>query len=315
MKFLHAEAKITSRKKTGRTAAQSAAYRNGYGKFSNRKDQVIYSQVLLPRNCPYADFFKDPASLWELVDMTEKRADAQLFREFEFDLHNELPYQDQLDAVKDFCLENFTNLGMIANFAIHENLSGKHCHIMLTMREIAKNSKFPGFGKKNREWNDLKLVTKWRKNWQDKLNELTEYYNVEKISFSSIEEEQKKAIEKEDWLLAAELEVKKQTKLPHKNRPEFAQFMKNRGKARKNFLVSLRKAQLKRNSERAEMLKKVESIAKHLKSENVYKSSANANLEKETTTHYETMIKKIISSKQKQTRNKETMACTVDLCL
>ena len=268
MKFLHAEAKITSRKKTGRTAAQSAAYRNGYGKFSNRKDQVIYSQVLLPRNCPHADFFKDPASLWELVDMTEKRADAQLFREFEFDLHNELPFQDQLDAVKDFCLENFTNSGMIANFAIHENLSGKHCHIMLTMREIAKNSKFPGFGKKNREWNDLKLVTKWRKNWQDKLNELTEYYNVEKISFSSIEEEQKKAIEKEDWLLAAELEVKKQTKLPHKNRPEFAQFMKNRGKARKDFLESLRKVQLKRDKKRAEAFKDIEAIATRLKQEN-----------------------------------------------
>lgn len=286
MKFLHAQAKITSRQKTSRTAAQSAAYRNGYGKFSNRKDQVIYSQVLLPRNCPHADFFKDPAALWELVDMTEKRTDAQLFREFEFDLHNELPFQDQLDAVKDFCQENFTNFGMIANFAIHKNSSGKHCHVMLTMREIAKNSKFPGFGKKKREWNDLKLVTQWRKNWQDKLNELANYYNVEKISFSSIKEEQKKAIEKEDWLLAAELEVKKQTKLPHKNRPQFAQFIKNRVKARKDFLTSLRKVQLKRESERSEAFKDIKVIVTRLKQENI--------------TDYEIMLKKITNNFNEQ---------------
>lgn len=291
MKFLHAHASVTSRGRTQRTATQSAAYRNGYGKFLNRKDKVIYSQVLVPRNCPHADFFKDPASLWELVDMTEKRMDAQLFREFEFDLHNELPFQDQLDAVKDFCQENFTKYGMIANFAIHKNQSGKHCHVMLTMREIAKNSKFPGFGKKNRDWNNLELVNQWRKNWQDKLNELANYYNVEKISFSSVEEEQKKAIEQENWMLAAELEVKKQTKLPHKNRPQFTQFIKNSGKARKDFLVSLRKVQLKRDKKRSEAFKDIEVIVTRLKQENA----------QENITDYEIMLKKITNNSDEKT--------------
>lgn len=291
MKFLHAQAKITSRKKTSRTAAQSAAYRNGYGKFANRRDQVIYSQVLLPRNCPHADFFKDPASLWELVDMTEKRIDAQLFREFECDFHNELPYEDQLDAIKDFCNEQFTQKGMIANFAIHENNVGKHCHIMLTMREIDKKNKLPCFGKKNREWNNLELVKQWRKGWQDKLNELANYYNVEKISFSSVEEEQKKAIEQENWMLAAELEVKKQTKLPHKNRPQFTQFIKNRGKARKGFLVSLRKVQLKRDKKRSEAFKDIEAILTRLKQENA----------QENIKDYEIMLKKITNNYDEKT--------------
>jgi len=264
MKFLHANASVTSRGKTKRTAAQSAAYRNGYGKFSNRKDQIVDFDVLLPRNCPHQDFFRDAESLWQLVDMTEKRKDAQLFREFEFDFHNELPYQDQLDAMKDFCEENFTQFGMIANYAVHKNQVGMHCHVMLTMREVERSSKFPKFGKKNRDWNNLDLVTKWRKNWQSKLNELTDYYNIEKVSFSSIEEEQKKAIEQENWLLAAELQIKKDTKLPHKSRAQLARYSEL-NKIKKDFVEVLRKAQLKRDRKRLEAFKEIEALAEQLK--------------------------------------------------
>lgn len=267
MKFLHAHTKVTSRAKTNRTASKSAAYRNGTGKFANRKDQVIYHEVMLPRHCPHSDFFKNPEALWQLVDNTEKRKDAQLFREFEFDLHNDLPFQDQLDAIKDFITENFTKFGMIANFAIHQNQAGKHCHTMLTMREV-KKSPFPMFGNKNRGWNDLNLVKIWRQNWQNKLNELAEYYNAEKVSFQSIEFEKQKAIENEDWLLAAELTVKQETALPHKTRAQYSEFCKNTGKTKRDFLISLRKAQEKRNQRRFEAFLELKQLALRLKQEN-----------------------------------------------
>lgn len=253
MKFLHCHVSVTSRAKTKRTASASAAYRNGRGKFKNRKDQVLYTQVFAPKSAP--NEFLSSEFLWRMVDYAEKRKDAQIFRELQTDLHNDLPLDEQVQKLTEFIQENFVSEGMIADLSIHKNKSGLHCHIMLTMRKIVTKNGITGFGKKNRDWNNLDLVAKWRLDWQNKLNQLAKQHNKEPVSLQSIEFEKQKALDSGDFVLAAELHIKQQTTLKHKSRPQYAEFMKNRQKTRKLFADSLLRQQQKRTTLRAEMQK------------------------------------------------------------
>lgn len=285
MKFLHSNTSVTSRSKTKRTASQSAAYRLGIGKFKNRQDQVKFTKILLPSNTKHADFFSDPVALWQLVDMTEKRKDAQLFREFQTDFHNDIPLAEQIAAFEKFANENFVQQGMIANFAIHENQAGIHCHCMLTMREIDNTAKYPKFGHKCREWNNLDLVKEWRLNWQNELNLLAKKHNVEQVSFQSFETEQKIAVENQNLKLAAELEIKMQNKIKHAKRPRYYASFKEKGKkAKAEFLDSLHKYQ-----------NKIHNIRENLKNTNFA----------EYVTQVKSKFKSVINKQKKQSLENE----------
>jgi hypothetical protein len=60
---------------------------------------------------------------------------------------------------------------MICDFAIHapelgKNQDNHHAHILLSMRDIEP----AGFGKKNRDWNQVALLEKWREQWAAQTN-------------------------------------------------------------------------------------------------------------------------------------------------
>jgi len=105
--------------------------------------------------------------LWNQVEASERRKDAQLARDIIAALPRELDTEQQIALVREFVKTQFVSQGMIADFAIHDKFAsdgGKqpHCHIMLTLRDVSKD----GFGKKNREWNDRALVSAWRESWE-----------------------------------------------------------------------------------------------------------------------------------------------------
>ena len=149
MAIFHCSIKIISRA-GGRSAVASAAYRSGEKLTSQEtgmihdfthKGGVVMTEILLPANAP--ERFLNREVLWNEVQTIEKRKDAQLAREVEVALPNELSRDQQIECVRDFIDENFVSKGMIADWALHDKKDGNpHAHIMLSVRGIDENEKW-----------------------------------------------------------------------------------------------------------------------------------------------------------------------------
>ena len=145
MSIYHCSIKIISRS-GGRSVVACAAYRAGE-KLSNdetglihdfsRKGGVIMSEILLPDNAP--ERLSDRQVLWNEVQNTEKRSDAQLAREVEVAFPKEMSREQQIECVRTYIHENFVAKGMIADWALHDKGDGNpHAHIMLTVRSFTE---------------------------------------------------------------------------------------------------------------------------------------------------------------------------------
>ena len=92
---------------------EAAAYRSGE-KLTNewdgrthdytRKGGIVHTEIILPANAPRE--FYDRATLWNSVEMSEKAANAQLAREVEVALPNELNREEQLKLVREFTMKH-----------------------------------------------------------------------------------------------------------------------------------------------------------------------------------------------------------------
>lgn len=171
MAIFHCTVKTHSRRNESTNhAVRSAAYRAGAklvdansGNVYNytRKREVRFSEIRLPTKAPAR--FKNRSELWSEVEKSEKRVDAQLFREIEVALPRELSRIQMIELLRVYLDEYAVKYGMIADYSIHDDENGNpHAHIMLTMRELEGD----GFGKKNRDWNDKKVLERWRKGWE-----------------------------------------------------------------------------------------------------------------------------------------------------
>lgn len=173
MAIYHHSTQVISRK-SGQSVCASAAYRSaeklenerdGMTHDYSRKDGVVHKEILAPENAP--EWATDRERLWNEVEKSEKRVDAQLAREVNIALPTELNREEQIKLITEYTKEHYVDKGMIADVCVHDKEDGNpHAHIMLTMRDIDKD----GFGKKNREWNEHSLATEYRKNWAEKVN-------------------------------------------------------------------------------------------------------------------------------------------------
>lgn len=146
MAIFHLSVKIISRS-SGRSAIAAAAYRageklkneeNGKTHDFSKKKGVGYSEIQLPENAPSE--YKDRQTLWNKVQEIEKRADAQLAREVEVALPQELDRKKQIELAHNYIQEQFVDKGMIADWSIHDKGDGNpHAHIMLTTRSLKKD--------------------------------------------------------------------------------------------------------------------------------------------------------------------------------
>jgi len=120
----------------------SAAYRSGEKLMNDEtgilhdfsaKGGVVMSEILLPKHVPL--IYQDRQVLWNEVQKTEKRSDAQLAWEVEVAFPIEMDREQQIECVRNFIRENFVSKGMIADWALHDKGDGNpHAHIMLTVR-------------------------------------------------------------------------------------------------------------------------------------------------------------------------------------
>jgi hypothetical protein len=177
----HCQVKVINRR-AGPGAVGSAAYRAGErirdeksGQVFNyqRRKGIVHTEIIPPRTAPGWVF--DRATLWNTVESTEKRKDAQLAREIMVALPKELDQGQQIRLVRGYINQQFTKKGMIADFAIHAPSKGgddrnHHAHILLTMRKITQE----GFGGKVREWNARSNIYQWRQTWENYTNQALE---------------------------------------------------------------------------------------------------------------------------------------------
>ena len=200
----HCSIKIISRGK-GKSAVAAAAYRAGEKLYNNydgmthdftRKGGIVHTEILLPANAPAE--YADRSTLWNSVEAVEKSKNAQLAREIEIALPNELSQKECIALTHDFVQKTFVDKGMCADICIHDpqhEQKNIHAHIMLTMRAINEDGTWGDKQKKEyvldkdgnkiydkrkrtykchtvqtTDWNNRDKAEEWRKAWSDYLN-------------------------------------------------------------------------------------------------------------------------------------------------
>ena len=191
--------KITIVKRSqGQSAVAGAAYQSGERlfseydqktKFYNKKKELVHSEIMLPPHAPPG--YADRATLWNAVESVENQWNSQLARRIVLALPREVPKDQYLPMLKEFCKEQFVSKGMIADFAIHDKGDGNpHAHILLTIRAMDEHGKWlpkarkvydldenseriqlpSGNWKCHKEntvdWNDQKYAEVWRHSWE-----------------------------------------------------------------------------------------------------------------------------------------------------
>lgn len=173
MAIFHLSAKVFSRS-NGFSVTASAAYRAGEkiyclrtGRWHNytKKREVVHRQITAPENAP--DWAISRSELWNNVEQSENRKDAQLAREIEVALPIELSIDEQIALASEFVATQFVSMGMVADWCIHAKPKNPHCHILLTLRDIGPE----GFGNKRRDWNSAALIEQWRSAWEELTNQ------------------------------------------------------------------------------------------------------------------------------------------------
>ena len=182
MAIYHFSAKVISRA-NGSSAVAAAAYRSAseladerLGRshnFSN-KTGVVHSEIMAPEGSPAR--WQDRQRLWNEVEASEKRKDAQLAREVEFSLPRELDQAQGIELAREFVRREFVARGMVADLNVHWDIgpdrqAKPHAHVMLSMRGVTRDRVGrEGFGQKVRAWNSTELLTDWREAWANHVN-------------------------------------------------------------------------------------------------------------------------------------------------
>ena len=108
MAIYHLSAKVITRAK-GQSVIACAAYRAGerlnderHGEVYDytKKQDIAHSEILLPDNAP--QWMRDRGKLWNAVEQSEKRKDAQLAREVQVALPRELTLSQNIELTREF---------------------------------------------------------------------------------------------------------------------------------------------------------------------------------------------------------------------
>lgn len=192
MALCRLEAKIISRSggrssvgaasyRTGKCATSAAAYRAG-AELKDERTGVVYdytrkrgvmaAEILLPDGAP--GWMRDRGQLWNAVEKAEKRADAQLARDYILTLPHELDAEQRRALTKEFVRAQFVEKGYVADIAWHAphgkgDERNHHAHVMVVMRRVdangfARTKERPPEGKHPAEHWKMELRA-WREAW------------------------------------------------------------------------------------------------------------------------------------------------------
>ena len=178
-----------------------------------KQNELFHEEVMLPANAPpeYADREK----LWNSAEAVETQWNSQLARKMRFALPREVPPEQWIEMVRQYCQEQFVSHGMCVDFAIHDPKPpghNPHVHLLLTMRSLDEEGRWMPKCKKeyvldedgNRirdasgrwksrkimtnDWNNLGNCEAWRNAWETIQNEYLERNGrPERVSLKSYE--------------------------------------------------------------------------------------------------------------------------------
>lgn len=189
MALYHFSAKVLSR--SSRNTVRAVAYRAGcklYDQqtgetFNYTKKDVAQVELILPKDAPLwareiqklivENRGNGIQALSEIAEASEKRRDAQVWREVEFSLHRELTDEQNMALAREFVEDQICSREMAALLNFHFDVDEKtgeekpHCHVLLTTRRLEED----GLSlKKEREWNSKALLLELREQWQQYSN-------------------------------------------------------------------------------------------------------------------------------------------------
>lgn len=178
MAIYHFHAGIISRG-AGRSVVAAAAWQNGcrlrderLGRFSDFEGQraTVYTALMLPTGAPAQ--WEDRERLWNAVEAAEIRKDAQLARQFDVAMPDELDLSTSIAVLRRFAGEVLCSAGLVADLTLIETgdaHSGKHLHgyVLTPTRPLVDGT----LGQKRREWNTRKKLVEVRAAWATILNE------------------------------------------------------------------------------------------------------------------------------------------------
>ncbi|MGE4411854.1 MAG: MobA/MobL family protein [Sphingobium sp.] len=178
MAIFHLQASIISRG-AGRSVIAAAAWQNScrlyderLGRFCNfaNKRAVVWSELMLPPGAPAC--WEDREGFWNALEAAEIRKDAQLARQYDVALPDELDLPEAIAVLRRFASEIFCVAGFAADLTLIEmgdTPRGKrhHGYLLIPTRPIVGDV----FGQKPREWNSRAKLLEIRAAWAAILNE------------------------------------------------------------------------------------------------------------------------------------------------
>ncbi|EBY0373031.1 conjugal transfer protein [Salmonella enterica subsp. enterica serovar Toulon] len=224
MAIFHLDFKIVKRSE-GMTSVAKAAYHartritdDRIGQvfdFSHRTD--LHGHIILAPVSAPSHIIESSSALWNEVERVERQNNGQTARYFDVAIPVELNNDDKKKLVAEYCQKNFVDKGMIADIVFHD-LDGKnpHAHVMLTLKTITA----AGFGKKDRNWNDKKMVVQWRESWATMSNSYLEAAgSEERIDHRSLRSQCADALAQAEEAFSAEEKAFWLAKATETNRP------------------------------------------------------------------------------------------------
>lgn len=224
MAIFHLDFKIVKRSE-GMTSVAKAAYHartritdDRIGEtydFSHRTD--LHGHIILAPVSAPSHIIKSSSALWNEVERVERQNNGQTARYFDVAIPVELSNDDKKKLVAEYCQKNFVDEGMIADIAFHDlDSKNPHAHVMLTLKTIGPE----GFGKKDRSWNDKKIMIQWRESWATMSNSYLEAAgSEERIDHRSLRTQCADALAQAEEAFSAEEKVFWLAKATETNRP------------------------------------------------------------------------------------------------
>ncbi len=226
MAIYHLSVGIISRK-AGRSSTGAAAYRAGERVVDERtgdehdytrKQGVEDTQIVMPSGCTWEP---SRAELWNAVEHKNKRADAQVAREFEVALPAELPASARKELAVEFAQTISDRYGIAADVAIHApsrngDERNHHAHILTTTNRVEQDGRL---GNKVRELDAVahdrcatnrdkpNEVEQLRADWSSLTNRYLERHGLEqRIDHRSLSDQRTAAREIDDQDKARDLD-------------------------------------------------------------------------------------------------------------
>ncbi len=191
------------------------SYNMGIGKYSYKKNEVVYSQHHMPR------WAASPEEFWQSYSLYD-RANSS-YKKIELSLQDELSLEENKKLLNQF-LEKNIGMDYYHSVVIHEKDSSKanakniHAHIMICKRRedyLERNAiqffsrynvKTPELGGAivdNDYWGKKKTLLNMRENWEKMINETFLENNIHtRVSCKSLKKQKEEALEKQDLILA-----------------------------------------------------------------------------------------------------------------